>query len=131
MNAAQHILIASIRVYRWVISPAKLFLFGPLGRCRYTPTCSAYALGAIARHGALRGPWLALKRIARCHPWGGCGEDPVPPLSEAPRSNSGCEPANGALAARLRGLRITRCFRVAPFGLRTMKQRSPQVFSRH
>jgi putative membrane protein insertion efficiency factor len=78
MNAGQHILIAGIRAYRWVISPAKTFLFGPLGQCRFTPTCSAYALEAIAHHGTLAGSWLALKRIGRCHPWGGCGEDPVP-----------------------------------------------------
>jgi uncharacterized protein len=78
MNAAQYILIIGVRVYRWTISPAKTFLFGPLGQCRFTPTCSAYALDAIVRHGALVGSWLAFKRIGRCHPWGGCGEDPVP-----------------------------------------------------
>ncbi len=78
MNAAQHILTAGVRFYRVVISPAKLFIFGPLGECRFNPSCSAYALEAIARHGAVAGTWLALKRIARCHPWGGCGDDPVP-----------------------------------------------------
>jgi putative membrane protein insertion efficiency factor len=80
LNAAQHILILSVRLYRCVVSPAKLFVFGPLAQCRFNPSCSAYALEAIARHGALAGTWLALKRIGRCHPWGGCGEDPVPPL---------------------------------------------------
>ena len=78
MNAAQTILIFSLRLYRWGVSPAKVFLFGPLGRCRFTPTCSQYALQAIQTHGALAGSWLALKRIGRCHPWGGCGCDPVP-----------------------------------------------------
>ena len=79
MNAAQHILIFGVHCYRWVPSPAKAFLFGPLGRCRFTPSCSEYALAALRQHGALAGSWLAIKRIGRCHPWGGCGHDPVPP----------------------------------------------------
>lgn len=87
MNAAQTILILGIKVYRWVISPAKTFLFGPLGQCRFTPSCSAYALEAVALHGALAGTWLGLKRIGRCHPWGGCGEDPVPPPKSKQRPN--------------------------------------------
>ena len=71
-------MILCIQAYRLVISPAKLFLFGSLAQCRFHPSCSAFALEAISRHGALRGTWLALKRVARCHPWGGCGHDPVP-----------------------------------------------------
>lgn len=65
-------LIALVKVYRLAISP----LLGP--RCRYYPTCSEYALVALQHHGALKGSWLAIKRIARCHP--GCegGIDPVP-----------------------------------------------------
>ncbi|WP_240002529.1 membrane protein insertion efficiency factor YidD [Oleisolibacter albus] len=62
-----------VLLYRWFISP----LLGP--RCRFAPTCSEYALEALARHGALRGSWLSLRRILRCHPWGGSGWDPVPP----------------------------------------------------
>jgi len=46
--------------------------------CRFQPSCSAYAIGALRRYGALRGSWLAAKRLARCHPWGGSGYDPVP-----------------------------------------------------
>lgn len=61
-----------IRCYQLFISP----VVGP--SCRYLPTCSDYAAEAIERHGALAGTWLALRRLARCHPWGGSGYDPVP-----------------------------------------------------
>lgn len=61
-----------IRFYQLAISP----WLAP--RCRFAPTCSHYAIQAVRRHGALRGGWLALKRILRCHPWGGSGYDPVP-----------------------------------------------------
>lgn len=93
MNAAQHILVSLIQCYRWGISPAKTFVFGPLGNCRFTPSCSAYALEAVARHGALAGSWLGLKRICRCHPWGGCGEDLVPP----PKGFGGAEAPRGRM----------------------------------
>lgn len=78
MNLLQHILVWAIRVYRCTISPAQVYLFGATGGCRFTPTCSGYAIEAITTRGALAGGWLALKRIARCHPWGECGHDPVP-----------------------------------------------------
>ncbi len=65
-------LIGLVRLYRLAISP----WLG--GNCRYQPTCSNYAIEALQTHGALRGGWLAAKRIARCHPWGGSGYDPVP-----------------------------------------------------
>jgi hypothetical protein len=80
---AQHILVFGVRLYRWVISPAKIFVFGPLGQCRFTPSCSVYALEAVTQHGALKGSWLGLRRMCRCHPWGGCGDDPVPPVSRS------------------------------------------------
>lgn len=61
-----------IRLYRWLISP----MLG--SNCRYFPSCSAYALEAIETHGAWRGSWLSVRRVCRCHPWGGAGYDPVP-----------------------------------------------------
>ena len=61
-----------IRAYQVVLSP----LLGP--NCRYYPTCSQYAIDAIETHGSLRGTWLAIKRISRCHPWHEGGFDPVP-----------------------------------------------------
>jgi hypothetical protein len=65
-------LIAAIRIYQMVVSP----LLGPA--CRFEPSCSSFAVEAIASRGVVRGSWLALRRIARCHPWGGFGYDPVP-----------------------------------------------------
>ena len=61
-----------IRGYQWLVSP----WLGPC--CRYEPSCSGYAVEAIDRHGALRGSWLTLRRLSRCHPMGGSGYDPVP-----------------------------------------------------
>jgi uncharacterized protein len=69
---AQKLLLGSIRAYQLSFSLL-------LGRsCRFLPTCSDYAREAVAKHGAGKGAWLAAKRIARCHPWGGEGYDPVP-----------------------------------------------------
>lgn len=65
-------LLGLIWVYRHMISPLKP------ATCRYSPTCSAYALGAVNKFGPFKGGWMALKRIGRCHPWGGSGYDPVP-----------------------------------------------------
>jgi putative membrane protein insertion efficiency factor len=89
VNPLQHILIFAVRVYRLTLSPAQAFLFGPAGGCRFTPTCSQYALEAIRARGALAGSGLAAKRIGRCHPWGGCGHDPVPEKRKAKKAESG------------------------------------------
>src|SRR5262245_29289294 len=79
MNPAQQILITAVRIYQVALSPMLTCLFRPLGLgCRFHPTCSHYALESLQRHGALKGTMLAMGRLCRCHPWGGCGEDPVP-----------------------------------------------------
>jgi putative membrane protein insertion efficiency factor len=79
MNLPRQILIFFVRIYQWVLSPLKSTLFGPAGHCRFTPTCSHYAIEALQIHGVIRGGALAGRRLCRCHPWGGCGHDPVPP----------------------------------------------------
>lgn len=65
-------LVGLVKFYQLAISP----WLG--GNCRYQPTCSAYAIEALETYGVLKGGWLAVKRISRCHPWGGSGYDPVP-----------------------------------------------------
>jgi len=65
-------LVAAVRTYQHARA-------GRPSPCRFTPSCSTYAAESLEEHGALRGSWLALRRLARCHPWGGEGYDPVPP----------------------------------------------------
>ncbi|MBK9326082.1 MAG: membrane protein insertion efficiency factor YidD [Hydrogenophilales bacterium] len=72
MNPMQHLLIGLIRIYQVALSP----FVG--NQCRFTPTCSQYAREAVERHGAMRGAWMAIKRVSRCHPWHPGGHDPVP-----------------------------------------------------
>ncbi len=67
----KHLLVFFVKMYQAMLSP-----FFP-NSCRYTPTCSDYMIQAIHKHGAVKGGWMGLKRIARCHPWGGSGWDPV------------------------------------------------------
>lgn len=64
-------LIGLIRLYQWVISP----WLGP--KCRFTPSCSQYAIDAFRKYGLFKGGWMAIRRISKCHPWGGSGHDPV------------------------------------------------------
>src|SRR4029077_2565205 len=77
-NMTSALLIFLIRVYRWVISPALRAMCGGGGGWRFEASCSEYCLEAVKRHGAARGLLLGIKRLGRCHPWGGSGFDPVP-----------------------------------------------------
>ena len=86
MRFAAFSLTALIRVYQYALSPLSV------PSCRFQPSCSCYAEEAIRRHGALAGGWLTLKRLVRCHPWGGAGYDPVP---SRPRSRALHDVADG------------------------------------
>lgn len=66
------ILLLLVKAYQFMISP----MLGP--SCRYTPTCSEYAVQALTRYGAIKGLWLSIKRVGRCHPWHDGGYDPLP-----------------------------------------------------
>ena len=79
----RQILIALIKLYRYAISP----YLAP--SCRYTPTCSSYAIEAVQRFGVFRGSWLAIRRISRCHPWHEAGYDPVPDNNDLRLSKKG------------------------------------------
>lgn len=84
------VLLGLLHLYRTVISP----LTGPT--CRYYPSCSHYALVAVQRHGAARGGWLAVRRLARCHPWTPGGVDDVPPVRAERTDGPGAAPAHHA-----------------------------------
>jgi len=67
-----------ILTYQKLLNPILHSIGGSCAGCRYTPSCSNYFLEAVEKHGALKGSWYGMRRICRCHPWGGSGEDPVP-----------------------------------------------------
>ena len=79
------ILMIPVRLYQWILSP----LFPDA--CRYDPTCSEYMIQALKKRGPIVGFWLGLKRISRCHPWGGHGYDPVPEKGCSHKKTSSCE----------------------------------------
>ena len=82
-TALSSLLALPVKFYRYFISP----LLPP--SCRYTPTCSEYALEALALHGPFRGTWLAIRRLGRCHPCGGHGHDPVPAAAHVHATHAG------------------------------------------
>lgn len=73
-QAIRKLALLPVRVYQLAVSPLLP------SSCRFLPTCSAYAVEAVERHGVVKGGWLTAHRLCRCHPWGGHGYDPVPPL---------------------------------------------------
>ncbi len=76
MSPGARVLRAGVRAYQRLAS-------GRPSPCRYTPSCSTYAVEALEAHGAIRGGWYATRRLCRCHPWGNHGYDPVPPVRES------------------------------------------------
>lgn len=86
MSPLAHLLRLPIHLYRYAVSP----LLGV--NCRFAPSCSEYALEALATHGAAKGGYLAARRILRCHPWGGSGYDPVPSAGAAEQDGAATHP---------------------------------------
>jgi uncharacterized protein len=86
MNVAGMLIRGLIRGYQLLISP----VLPP--SCRFTPSCSAYAMEAVARHGAMAGSWLAVRRVCRCHPWNEGGYDPVPERDAKNKAGGGVGP---------------------------------------
>ena len=92
-------LLACLWLYQRTLSPALPALFGPACGCRFSPTCSHYAAAAVRTHGALAGPWLAVRRLVKCTPLHPGGYDPVPPRCvRAAGGSARLQPASGHLS---------------------------------
>ena len=78
LKVAVFVCVSLIRMYQLIISPMKLFLFGAQSSCRFYPTCSSYAKDSFLRFGVVKGAYLTINRVCRCHPWNEGGVDPVP-----------------------------------------------------
>jgi uncharacterized protein len=87
-NSVSNAIRIAIRFYQRFLNPMLKVAAGPGAGCRFAPSCSNYFLEAVTLHGPLRGSWLGVCRIFRCHPWGACGYDPVPPRHAAPASGT-------------------------------------------
>ncbi len=87
-SLSQQAVVGLIRAYQLLLSPVLHLLGGPGSGCRFQPSCSAYAIEAVRDHGVIRGLGLSVKRLLRCHPWGGHGFDPVPPAASCPTAVS-------------------------------------------
>jgi uncharacterized protein len=91
---AKFVTLQMLRAYKWAISP----LFPPA--CRYVPTCSEYAMEAVERYGAVRGGWMALGRVLRCHPLGRAGYDPVVRVAKDEQGLENCGACAGKILTR-------------------------------
>ncbi|HVJ45817.1 MAG TPA: membrane protein insertion efficiency factor YidD [Luteolibacter sp.] len=89
-KAVTAVIRIGIRFYQRILNPMLKAAAGPAAGCRFSPTCSHYFLGAVETHGPLKGSWLGICRIFRCHPWGGSGYDPVPPVRTSGKTGHGC-----------------------------------------
>ncbi|CAO3405840.1 membrane protein insertion efficiency factor YidD [Azospirillum largimobile] len=99
LSPLAHLLRALVYLYRWILSPFVGW------HCRFQPTCSCYAIESLEKHGAIRGGWLTLRRLGRCHPWGGSGWDPVPDAAARSSSGGGLRRHRFDAADREKGMR--------------------------
>lgn len=99
LSPLAHLLRALVYLYRWTLSPFVGW------HCRFQPTCSCYAIESLEKHGAIRGGWLTVRRLGRCHPWGGSGWDPVPGTSAPSSSRGGLRRHHFDAADREKGMR--------------------------